>query len=148
MIEVIEDSKKIEWENCLIIAVDFDNTLTVENKFPDIGNENSKAFEVLKKWQKEGIKIVLHTMRGQESLSNALDWCKERGFIFDAIGTHPYQDEILGYKVPKCFAHFYIDDRNIGVPLREENKSLCVDWDKIDEMWGEFIINVHNHKKN
>ena len=147
MIEVIEDSKKIEWENCLIIAVDFDNTLTVENKFPEIGEENPKAFEFLKKLQSEGIKIILHTMRGADSLQNAIEWCRQRDFEFDAIGKHPFQDEILECVVPKCFAHFYIDDRNIGTPLKQLNNSLCVDWEKIEELWGAFFIELNNRKK-
>lgn len=145
--EVIVDEKRKEWENCLIIAVDFDNTLTVENKFPEIGEENPNAFDFLKKLQNEGIKIVLHTMRGGDMLQKAIEWCGERDFVFDAIGKHPFQDEILECVVPKCFAHFYIDDRNIGTPLKQLNNSLCVDWEKIEELWGAFFIELNNRKK-
>lgn len=140
-------NNKDEWNESLVIAVDFDNTLTIDNRFTEIGNENPYAFDFLRKLQSNGIKIILHTMRGGDALTKAIDWCKERDFEFDAIARHPYQDEVLNLKVPKCFAHFYIDDRNIGTPLQNINGSLCVDWKKIEELWGEFFINLNNTKK-
>lgn len=145
--ELIIDEKRNEWDKSLVIAVDFDNTLTIDNKFPEIGDENPRAFDFLKKLQTEGIKIILHTMRGGECLQKAIEWCSERDFVFDGIGKHPYQDVILDSIVPKCFAHFYIDDRNVGTPLKQLNNSLCVDWEKIEELWGEFFVELNNRKK-
>ena len=147
MMKINDELKRDEWLKSLVIAVDFDNTLTIENKFPEIGNENPNAFNFLKKLQKNGIKIILHTMRGGDILQNAIDWCKEKNFEFDAIGKHPFQDDILNITVPKCFANFYIDDRNIGTPIQEVNNSLCVDWYKIEKLWGDFFINLNNSKK-
>lgn len=142
-----EIEKRNDWAKSVVIAVDFDNTLTVNNAFPEVGQKNDNAFEFLTKLQNNGIKIVLYTMRGGEALQKAIEWCKENNFEFDAIGKHPYQDEVLGITVYKCFAHFYIDDRNIGVPLKQIEHSICVDWNKIEELWGGFLIKLNNSKK-
>ena len=42
----------------MTIAVDFDGTI-VEHRYPNIGKERPFAFDVLKKLQKEGHKLIL-----------------------------------------------------------------------------------------
>ena len=46
----------------MTIAVDFDGTI-VEHRYPNIGKERPFAFDVLKKLQKEGHKLILWTAR-------------------------------------------------------------------------------------
>ena len=48
-------NNKDEWNESLVIAVDFDNTLTIDNRFTEIGNENPYAFDFLRKLQSNGI---------------------------------------------------------------------------------------------
>ena len=75
--------------NDFIIATDFDGTI-VANKFPEIG-EPLKGFtdklliEELIDAQKNGAKIILWTCRLGKQLENAIEYCKLRGLVFDAV---------------------------------------------------------------
>ena len=105
--------------NKMIIAVDFDGTI-VEHAFPDIGEKKVGAIETLKKWQSKGHKIILWTCRANPSflnirkrrklLSEAVEFCKKEGLVFDAVNKNVGG---LGFKPPKpkIYADWYIDDR-------------------------------------
>lgn len=120
----------------LPITVDFDATLCKPHAYPYIVQENKPCFEVLKKWQEMGCMIILNTMRGGKDLKEAIDWCKKKGFEFDAIGRNPTQDKWCDKDVYKCYSVIDIDDRNAGVPLIGEDIDGrgWVDWQKIDEI--------------
>lgn len=60
-----------------IIAVDFDGTL-VEDKFPEIGRPIEKNWELLRKAQQGGAKIILWTSRDHDRLDDAVKFCNER----------------------------------------------------------------------
>ena len=99
----------------MIIAVDFDGTLCVKSKFPEIGEPNNALIEGLKKRQSLGDKLILWTCRSNLWLDNAVMWCLEQGLEFDAINED--LPEIKGSyfgknKSNKVFAHIYIDDAN------------------------------------
>lgn len=107
----------------MIILVDFDGTV-VECDFPNIGKEQKNAIQTLKWLQNQGHKLILWTCREDhisdkscQYLTNAIDWCLQRGIIFDSINQpiecsyFPRQD----YKYKrKPFAHLHLDDRNLG----------------------------------
>lgn len=130
----------------LPIAVDFDGTM-VRHRFPDIGEENEKCVEVLKKWIDNGVGIILDTMRCGKELEEAIKWCKDRDIKLYGISKEPNQEEWT--TSPKCYAVFSIDDRNLGVPLiYEEGDRPRVDWDKIDKQYSDFIIHLANKYKS
>lgn len=120
----------------LPISVDFDGTLCFPHSYPYIIDENKPAFDVLKKWQKMGCMILLNTMRGGKELKEAIDWCKERGFVFDGIGRNPTQDEWCQPDVFKIYSVIDVDDRNAGCPLigEETDGRGWVDWKEIDRI--------------
>ncbi len=101
----------------LRIAVDFDGTLC-EYTFPEIGKQNNqhkKLMELLIELRKKGHKIILWTNRGDNEqypvLTEAINWCKERGLEFDAVNQNlPYQKKLSGPS-PKIMADYYIDDK-------------------------------------
>jgi hypothetical protein len=101
----------------LTIAVDFDGTLC-EYGFPGIGQqtkEHKQLMDVLIEIQKQGHKLILWTNRGDneqyKSLTEAIEWCKEKGLEFDAINKNlPNQKKLSGYS-PKIMADYYIDDK-------------------------------------
>lgn len=99
-----------------IIAVDFDGTLC-ENQYPEIGEPNNALIEYLKmRQQKMGHKLILWTCRVGDRLEQAVDWCQDRGLIFDAVNQNlPEIVESFGGDCRKVFAHVYIDDRNSGM---------------------------------
>lgn len=123
------------------ISVDFDATLCYPHAYPLIMYENKPCFDVLKKWQKMGCMIILNTMRGGQKLQEAIDWCKQFDFTFDAIGRNPTQDSWCGSDVYKVYSVLDIDDRNAGVPLKGEtvDDRGWVDWDVIDKVYTPKI---------
>ena len=97
------------------IAVDFDGTI-VTNKYPEIGTERSFAVQTLKMLQEEGHRLILWTCRRDDELTDALNWCKERGLEFYAVNRDfPEENErtSLSY-TRKIKADMFIDDRNLG----------------------------------
>lgn len=105
----------------LTIAVDFDGTLC-EFDYPKIGKQNDhqkELMEALIKMRKEGHKLILWTNRGDNeqypSLTEAIDWCADKGLTFDSINRNlPGQKKLSGYS-PKIMADWYIDDKAINI---------------------------------
>ena len=101
----------------LVIAVDFDGTLC-EFAFPIIGEQkqiHKKLMDKLIKLRNDGHKLILWTNRGDNEeypvLSEAVEWCRDRGLEFDAVNENiKGQKKLSGYS-PKIMADFYIDDK-------------------------------------
>jgi hypothetical protein len=101
----------------LTIAVDFDGTLC-EYAFPKIGEQNNEHKELMRlliELRNSGHKLILWTNRGDNKeypvLTEAINWCKERGLEFDAVNENlPNQKKLSGYS-PKIMADYYIDDK-------------------------------------
>jgi uncharacterized pyridoxamine 5'-phosphate oxidase family protein len=102
-----------------IVAVDFDGTL-VEDKFPEIGRPNVTLFKALKRWQTEGVKVILWTCRNNDALEAAVKFCRDMGLEFDAVNENlPEVKELYGGDTRKVFADLYIDDKAIDYAFRE-----------------------------
>lgn len=98
--------------NSRIIAVDFDGTLC-ENNWPEIGSPNEELITHLINRQKDGDKLILWTCRVDDMLQVAIEWCRGKGLIFDAVNENlPEIIESFGSDTRKIFANEYIDDRN------------------------------------
>jgi len=101
----------------LTIAVDFDGTLC-EYAFAEIG-EQKRSHKILMskliKLRNNGHKLIMWTNRGDNEeypvLTEAVEWCRNRGLVFDAVNENlPNQKKLSGYS-PKIMADIYIDDR-------------------------------------
>ena len=119
--------------NVLKIAVDFDGTLC-EYGFPGIGeqkSEHKQLMDILIKMRIQGHKLILWTNRGDneqyKSLTEAVEWCKEKGLEFDAINENlPDQKKLSGYS-PKIMADYYIDDKVLEFGTTESKiKTLSI----------------------
>lgn len=97
----------------MIIAVDFDGTI-VEERYPNIGNEISDAFDVLKRFQNEGHRLLLWTYRNDSKLEEAVAFCRQNGVEFYAVNKNYPEEEFDARSPRKLLADVYIDDRNIG----------------------------------
>ena len=95
----------------MIIAIDFDGTI-VEHKYPEIGRPIPFAIETLLQFQQENHKLILWTVREDDLLQEAIDYCAERGLIFYANNTN-YPEEITP-SPRKLSVDMFIDDRNLG----------------------------------
>lgn len=101
----------------MIIAVDFDGTITEEHTYPEVGKLNLRAIEVLKKMQQKGHVLCLWTCREGKELFDAEQALYNEGLIFDYVNNAPYSESRR-----KIVANIYIDDRNFG----------GIDWDEIE----------------
>lgn len=138
----------------MIIAVDFDGTC-ITHEFPYVGKEIGAA-EVLKELTDKGHKIILFTMRSHpeeinqnrtiggdiisnDTLQDAIDWFKKHDIPLFGVNENPTQKDWSSS--PKPYAHIYIDDAALGVPLKKNSLSEkpYVDWD---------IVKYHLHAKN
>ena len=101
-----------------IYAVDFDGTLCINSKWPDIGDANVELFEFLIKKKSDGNHIILWTCRCEE----AVEFCKENGLEFDAVNDNmPHISEIFGSNTRKIYADYYIDDKNYD-PIQKRDE--------------------------
>ena len=97
-----------------IIAVDFDGTL-VEDKFPEIGEIKSKTWRMMRTARGQGAKIILWTSRDHQNLEDAIEFCKQQGFEFDAVNENlPECQTLFNNDTRKVFADEYWDDKSIG----------------------------------
>lgn len=109
------------------IAFDFDGTV-VTHKYPIIGDELACAIVVLKELQDKGYKLILLTMRSNETLDKAVKYLNERGLKDFYVNENPTQ--INWTQSRKVYAELYIDDAALGCPLKfdSDSKRYCVDW--------------------
>ena len=113
----------------MIIAIDFDGTI-VKHEYPNIGEEVSRAIFWIKKFQEEGAKIILYTMRSDEKLQAAVNYCEKNGI--DLWGVNKNPDQYKWTNSNKVYAHAYIDDAAFGCPLISPRKGRpYADWQKI-----------------
>ncbi len=99
----------------MIYAVDFDGTLSVGARWPDIGKPNKPLFDFLIRQQAAGAKIILWTNRSGGLLMGAVEFCRHRGLVFDAVNENlPDLIELYGNDSRKVSADVYIDDKAIN----------------------------------
>lgn len=118
----------------MIIAIDFDGTC-VTHEYPRIGKD-IEAVPVLKKIIKSGNNIILHTMRSGKELEEAVEWFKAHEIPLYGVNENPSQKSWT--KSPKVYAHMYIDDVALGIPLIEPiNGRPYVDWEEVEILLKE-----------
>ncbi len=124
------------------IAVDFDGTL-VEHEYPKIGPEVPGAVDSILAWQDAGAKIMLWTVRSNQPLRDAVDWCRHRGIKLHGVNENP--DQKYWAQGPKMYAELYIDAAAYGCPTihPEESSRPFADWDII----GPEVLELIERKK-
>ena len=120
----------------MVIAIDFDGTC-VTNDYPYIGKDIG-AVPVLKRIVEKGHRIILYTMRENERLKDAEQWFESNNIPLWGVNNNPAQERWS--LSPKIYAHLYIDDAALGVPLKL-NKKISdmhfVDWEKVENFLRE-----------
>lgn len=122
-------------ERVFVIGLDVDSTL-VTHEYPDMG-EDLGAVPWLRQVLdvRPDVRVMLCTMRDGANLDSAKSWLEARGVPVWAMNAHP--DQALWTSSPKPYAHLYIDDRGIGVPLRKDH---CVDWIRLGPMLRAHML--------
>lgn len=129
----------------MIIAVDFDGTC-VTHAFPEVGKDIG-AIPVLKALVAKGHRLILYTMRDDRKykdhypLNEAIQWFTKNGIELYCFNSNPTQG--TWSKSPKVFAHLYIDDAALGIPLKfdeQVSERPFVDWGKVEQLLKEKEI--------
>ena len=97
----------------MIIAIDFDGTC-VTHEYPRIGKDIG-AVPVLKKIVENGHRLLLLTMRSGDKLDEAKKWFEDNEIPIWSANENPEQKSWT--ESNKVYAHIYIDDAGLGVPL-------------------------------
>lgn len=111
----------------MIIAIDFDGTC-VTHEYPNIGDDIG-ATPVLSELVAIGHGLILWTMRSSDCLQAAEAWFRTKEIPLIGVNCNPFQSSWTSS--PKAYAHMYIDDMALGVPLvhpTEKDKKPFVDW--------------------
>ena len=117
----------------LVLAVDFDGTITTE---PEIGHVlvlQPDCKRVLTRLAEDGIKLMLWTCRTGPGLDEALSFLKANDMehLFDTVNDQlqEVKDKYAPHVARKLGADFYIDDKNL---------MFKVVWNEIEEyLYGE-----------
>lgn len=136
----------------MYIAIDFDGTC-VTHEYPNIGSDIG-AVPILKELVNVGHKLILFTMRcnipvdvkgnGKEIidcksgnyLDDAVKWFKDNEIELFGININPTQKQWTSS--PKVYAHLYIDDAAIGIPLTYvDDGRPYVEWRQLERMLVE-----------
>lgn len=104
----------------MVIAIDFDGTITDKNIFPQIGEPKEYAFEAIRNLQLAGHQCILWTCREGYYLDQAKEWLVKNGISMAFYNFSPYQ-----LQSRKIVADIYIDDKNVFMVDD-------VDWHKIE----------------
>lgn len=108
----------------MIIAVDFDKTLSLGVGYPNLGKPNTELISILNQLQGLDHIIILWTCREGEELDEAIDWCAKQGLYFDYVNQNvPW----LGFDSRKIVADWYIDDCAIHVHDMVKLKAILHD---------------------
>ena len=116
----------------MVIAIDFDGTC-VTNDYPYIG-KGIGAVPVLKRIVEKGHRIILYTMRDNERLKDAEQWFESNNIPLWGVNNNPAQERWSSSH--KIYAHLYIDDAALGVPLkfdRNISDRAFVDWEEVEQ---------------
>lgn len=97
----------------MIIAIDFDGTC-VTHDYPRIGKDIG-AVPVLKKIVENGHRLLLLTMRSGDKLDEAKKWFEDNEIPIWSANENPEQKSWT--ESNKVYAHIYIDDAGLGIPL-------------------------------
>lgn len=104
----------------MIIAVDFDGTLSLNGCWPEAGEPNIRLIDYIKTRRENGDKIILWTCRMDKALEIALDWCNKQKLEFDAVNDNlPEVVEYWGTNSRKIGCDIYIDDKSVWNDLYE-----------------------------
>ena len=117
----------------MYIAVDFDGTC-VTHEYPKVGRDIG-AVPVLKKLTNSGHQLILHTMRCNKELEEAVEWFNKNDIPLYVINENPSQKRWT--ESPKIFAHLYIDDAALGIPMITYDSNLAphkpyVNWRSVE----------------
>jgi hypothetical protein len=116
-------------------AIDFDGTLQF-HEYPYLGQPTPYSVRVVRRIKEAGHTLILLTMRDDDQLEEAKAWLKDHELDFDYIN----RNEMFETGSRKVYAHYYIDDHNLGAPIIHDtmiHRKPFVDWLAIEKLLEE-----------
>lgn len=116
-------------------AVDFDETITKNNPFPELGELREGADRVLRRIHDNGGKIAIWTCRGGAHEQKIKNYLASHNIPYDKFNEHfdEYVELFGQADSPKILADIYIDDKGVDTIL-----AGGVDWNRIEgAIFGE-----------
>ena len=119
-----------------IFAVDFDGTV-VTHEYPKLGR-NIGAEDILRRLTSNGHRLILWTMRDRTELDEAVDWYRGHQVPLFGVNKNPEQ---TWSSSPKAYAHYYIDDLALGIPLTQTmaDAKPFVDWKAMELLLAPWL---------
>ena len=119
----------------MVIAIDFDNTIFVE-EYPFVGDLIDGAKETINKYYNLGHTIIIWTCRHGDTADAAME----------ALSLHGIKYHYFNENDPERIAKYGNDSRKIGCDVLIDdrdpyNKLHGVDWQKIDNMLQKIAHN-------
>ena len=115
----------------LLLAVDFDDTIAVNDCYPGIGAEVPGAIAGLHALVAAGHRIQIWTCRHGLALDNARAWLDARNVRYERMNENCPHLIAQWNDTRKMGADLYVDDRNLGgLPA-----------------WGEIVNQVNRHAR-
>ena len=96
----------------MIIAIDFDGTLSHEQLFDDM-SPNLPLIGKLIRVKEKGHELILWTCRGGEWLDEAVNFCNSYGLFFNAVNENVKGRTYTNLSC-KVVADLYVDDKAPG----------------------------------
>jgi hypothetical protein len=117
------------------ICIDFDGTC-VTHDYPQVGKD-IEAAPVLRRLVERGHKLILFTMRSEDTLIPAINWFSDNFIPLYGLNKNPTQSKWTSSL--KAYGQLYIDDAALGCPLIHDttvSNRPYVDWKAVEE-WLE-----------
>ena len=96
-----------------VISVDFDRTLSNTTNYPECGEPIEEVCNYIRNAHERGATIILNTLRENEYLDLAKEWCREHNVPIDYWNENvPERIKEWGCNPRKISADEYIDDHN------------------------------------
>ena len=117
----------------IVIAVDFDDTIVKRRSWSPVDVVDCDAVPWLRAVQElPGVHLILWTSRTAKNIDSAVLWLADHGLAME-VNSNDYWETRVEEQGPsrKVLADLYIDDKGLGIPLREDG---VVDWARAGPM--------------
>ena len=111
-----------------IIIIDFDNTITDYDSYPEVSSIRNHAKEIINKYYDLGHCIIINTCRCDDALELIIPWLALNGIKYCHINENcPRRVALFGNDTRKVGGHIHIDDKDIHII------DIGIDWLLIDK---------------
>lgn len=112
----------------IVLAIDFDETIAINDPFPNIIGLVPEANLYIRKLYEEGYHIVINTCRSGENAKQAMEYLDAQKIPFHNFNeNHPALVGFYSIDCRKISADIYIDDKNLhSLPSWEEIYQIVI----------------------